>query len=249
MHIFRYILIGLNAESGSTIFEFLLKEGGSTMIYFLITSTSALLVVIMLACALYLSCDGVWAAAIMGTVLIATMGLVLHFGAVQARLMPYQYSGWGIFANLGFMWNGDTKRRARIRGRKIAAEARHNILGSGAASLDDEYAEKQCAGDLDTKGDKAVMELSEFLQLALVKTFRPTSVERCNDLAGMLINEDIDAALLKDMASMGGNSDSTLVESLRGLGSRRTAITTGETLAIIHYLHTPAESAIKSKST
>ena len=254
-----YILVGLNAESETTIFNFLLKEDGSTFIYFLITSGSAVLIIVLVFCVNWLHTDKTWALAMMASVIFVLIALVLHFGTLQARLMPYQYSGWGIFANLGLSWDEDTKHRAAQRGTAVAMEARYNILGTDnkdSADLDDnEGMPDKGAATLEgiashdepqyDENTVATARLAGFIRDALL-TYKKKGVVpvRCYMLSKLLTNEDLDLDLLKTMAGeRGSSSEHMLVELIVGLGEGRSAITLGEVLCIVRRLHDAQEQA------
>ena len=252
-----YILVGLNAESETTIFDFLLKENGSTFIYFLITSGSAVLIIVLVFCVNWLYTDKTWAVAMMVALAFVLIALVFHFGTLQARLMPYQYSGWGLFANLGLSWDEDTKHRAAQRGTAVAAEARYNILGTDDkdAILDgNERVPDKGAANLEgtaphepqhDENTVATARLAGFINGALL-TYKKKGVVpvRCYMLSKLLIDEDLDLDLLKTMAGeRGSSSEHMLVDMICGLGEGRSAITLGEVLCIVRRLHDAQEQA------
>lgn len=225
-----YILIALSAESQVTIFEFLLNEDGSTFIYFIITSNSAVLILLMVFCANYLS-SGIWVATgIAGTLGVILLAMCYSFGAVQARLMPFQYSGWGVFASGGIHWTKLTKAKATIRGKKLATEARHNIFGTYEGIEDHDSDDDAEHAEVVIKA-KASTQLMTLVTGALTKNGRIVKPERIADVAELLASHDI------DMDVLAGMSEVLLMHALQGLEKGRIVITTGETLAIIQALH------------
>jgi len=258
-----YILVGLNAESESTIFDFLLKENGSTFIYFLITSSSAVFAILMVFCANYLSSDWDWTVGIAISVLTGVLLLVVHFGFLQARLMPFQYSGWGLFANLGIMWGlGTTKERAFRRGKRIAVEARYNILGQTYTELEEDEedeedeAQTEQEQEMDTRelspesiskqrrhavlndDTKTQKEFQAFIKAALDKFGKKGSGLRATAIANALLQEDLNMNLLLEMAGVpGSSSEHMLLQILQSVESGRLSLTLGEIISIIRALH------------